>query len=357
MTPRLVPRALAVLLATAALPLPGGCVAFDGATATQGYFDFAGATRVCARVFSCPGLAGSLRQSIAAPVDDQSFSVCVSWLAGPAPAPPAGFAAQVDVLQAVSAAASCADAETGLDVLVLPPAQTECPAGAGDHCVDEDHLADCAGLRVVSCGGKQFAPGSKCVASGSAATCSTGVPCSVVVTDLNACDDPQTLDLCVPGVNLKEQLACAAFGEGCAAFDLTTHLPGKLSLCTDAGNPAPASLCAGATGSGFTTCSSDGTTMVLCDQVRTSGTLTFGAIEVRYACSDLGLTCAGGGAGPIAYCAPPGAACTPTDPDVNACDGDHIDVCLAGSHVTLDCAAAGGSCQGSAGSARCVVSP
>ena len=351
------PRALLLpaLLGALAGPL-GACTSFDDAVATQGYFDFAQATRVCARVFTCPNLAASLRQSLDAPLDDASFSQCLSWLAGPTPAPPGGFAAQSAVLDQIAAAASCDDALDALDVRVFA-ADPRCPIAADGHAVDVcdgGDLVDCHHDRTVRCSGPAFAAGSACAYQDKAAevaSCQSGKATDVCLKIGATCDDT-TLALCEAGLTRMEELPCAAVGVGCASEATALHLQ-QDAFCTNSADPT--TVCAGVAGDGATACTSAGE-LVVCNHLLTVGGTTLGGVEVAYDCKGLGAgwSCAGGGS-TVAFCAPPpaDAECLPAG-FVSTCAGDTLAVCVAGQSTHVDCAAAGATCSDPGQGARCL---
>ena len=102
--------------------------------------------------------------------------------------------------------------------------------------------------------------------------------------------------------------------------------------------------------------------MVVCDRLvkfkNKSGATTVGGVEALYHCQkELGWSCVESAAGAIASCARPDAECAPTDADVNRCDGDAVQVCLAGRRARVDCAAVGATCREEALGARCVLAP
>lgn len=357
---------LSLVIAGSIATLIVSCTSFDQAVADGGYFDVADATRVCARLFSCPGLAASLRQSIAAPVDDTNFSLCLSWLAGPAPTPPSGFSAQVEALRRVGAAASCDAAASGLEARVLAPDDTRCD-GAADACLDATHVLDCHERRILDCAGGGFAPGSACALTGNIARCAVG-PCSLPGENILACADG-ALTICDRSLKQKYAIVCAATGASCVTsptrVSVTATASISISACTSSDNELTlAAVCSGAVGDGVTACSTDSAAMVVCNRLvnfkSKGGLTTVGGVESLYHCQkDLGWSCIEGAAGAIAACARPGAECAITDADVNRCDGSAIEVCLAGRRARVDCATAGATCRGEGGGegggARCVV--
>ncbi|MFT3773648.1 MAG: hypothetical protein QM820_50380 [Minicystis sp.] len=342
-------RALALLALTTLVPLgAGACTSFSSAVADVGYFDFAGATRVCARVFSCPRLATSLRQSLVAPIDDVNFSTCMSWLAGPSPAPPRGFTAQAEALAGVASATTCDEAARDLDVSPLADDDPRCASGA-DACLPSGDVLDCHARRLVRCPGTQFVPSSKCRSEGAFASCSIVLGSESCVGTVPLCSG-SVYSACDEASALREAIDCAPFGEACLdssqAVVFGPGLKNKLSICTSSDNTSPQKLCDDATGEGWMGCSADGGSVVLCNHLTKVKTVTFGGVEVLYGCqTSLGWTCRDGIAGSIPYCERPDAECSPSDADVNRCDGDTLHVCLAGRRADIDCGAVGATCQ------------
>jgi hypothetical protein len=340
-------RSLVALLLVAAAA-PGGCESFDDAVATQGYLDFNGAAAVCARVFTCPGLATSLRRSIAAPIDGVNFSTCMSWLAGPSPTPPAGFAAQGAVLAQVASATTCAAAAAGLGVVPLAANDPLCAQGVTAGCTPGGDLFDCAAGQIVRCPGSQYASGSTC--DPIALVCASP-GCAAPIDKIGACVSATTL--CADDLPPQEEIVCSAFGEGCVA-DMVPA-PGLLdhdlsvSLCTSEDNADP-TICGSGQPEGATACTSGGA-MVVCDHLRTvpgplGTSIAFGAVEALYPCQeDLGWPCTAPVTGSMPYCARPGAACSPEDADVNTCDGDVLVACIAGESEQIDCTTVGATCH------------
>lgn len=343
------------LVATVTLG-PAGCTSFDDAVADQGYFDVAGAVLVCARVFSCPHLGASLRQSLGVPIDDSNFSMCLSWLAGPSPAPPGGFALQAARLREIAEAASCEATFADLDVRVFDDDDARCAGSSADRCTDQGDVLDCHEHRLIRCPGAQFAADSQCFVSGSLARCavSSCPPLSQVFTCVGA-----TLSLCGIGSKLRQELDCAALDQNCLTTSETLGagvVEQQIAICTAADNAAPTSVCSG---HGLAACTPDGAAMVLCNHVgKVEGYPAVGAVEVVYPCEkELGWRCEEVTGGPLASCVRPDAECTPVDAGVNRCDGDHLEVCLAGRRERVDCTAAGARCHEGAAGASCTFAP
>jgi hypothetical protein len=365
-----IPRRAPVLLLGAALLATGGCESFDDAVVSEGYVDFAGAARTCARVFACPGLDVALRRSIAAPIDGQNFSTCLSWLAGPSPTPPGGFAAQAAVLAQVAAATSCEAAASGLGVVPLAASDPLCAGGATTGCTSTGDVFDCAAGVTVRCDGAQFAEGSACQEDPVLGPrCAVPEPpgCKPSFAGIGTCSGSL---LCADNLPPQEEIDCSAFGEGCISDMVTVpgllhhELTAPVSLCAAVEDTDP-TICKGVA-EGAATCTPSGA-MVVCDHVRTStlpdGALPvlYAAVEVLYDCqADLGWGCTAPapGSGAIPFCSPPGAACAPTDAGVNTCDGDVLAACVAGQAQPIDCGAVGASCHpGGAAGAFCAFDP
>lgn len=350
-------RTLVLLTAPMAL---AGCLSFDDAVASASYLDFDGATRACARIASCPELAASLRQSIYAPIDGDDFSACMSWIAGPTPAPPGGFASQTEVLSRIAAATSCDAAHAELTVRVLAPDDDRCPDST-DQCTSEGDLLDCHRRRVVRCPGGAFTSGQCQIAEDGSGRCAVG-DCDLTNLKINSCAG-SSLSVCEQGVKLNQQINCGAIGEVCITTPESSEwgvvLSAKAAVCTSTDNPSPAALCRDAPFDGYTICTPDGAAVAVCGEVATikkgttiGDTITIAGVEALYRCrEDLGFSCEPGA---VARCVAPDAECAPGDADVNRCDGDDIDVCIGGRRERIDCGAAGARCVGDAGRARCV---
>ena len=350
-------RAITKLVALASLSAAlATCTTFDGAAPSGAYLDLAAASRACAQIFSCPGLGPSLRQSLSIPIDDADFSGCVTWLAGPSPTPPGGFDALAKTLDAVGAATSCEAALAGLDVRALSDGDPICGGDVADQCTSGGDLVDCHARRQIRCTSPAFGPGSTCrLNKAGEGRCSpTPTPCIAAARPLEC--SGSTLSACEPGVNLKQELACAGAHTSCVTSTETVGPLGKttVSLCTNEAAPSPDSDCAGATEDGFTACRPDGSAVVLCNHVAVVSGASYVGLEVAFACDhgELHWSCQAG-PGAVPTCVRPDAECALGDPDVNRCDGDSLSACVASRRVTLDCAAAGGGCETIGGSGRC----
>jgi hypothetical protein len=95
-------------------------------------------------------------------------------------------------------------------------------------------------------------------------------------------------------------------------------------------------------GQGLATC--DGDFVQVCD----------GKMLSEFDCSAIGGTCVLGEGPP--RCARPNETCTPFDLAVNQCHGSRIDLCVAGSPTSFDCASIGQRCVAS-GTQRAVCAP
>ena len=140
-------------------------------------------------------------------------------------------------------------------------------------------------------------------------------------------------------------------------------LTALVSACTSHDNELTlAAVCSGASGDGAASCSTDSASMVVCNRLvrfkSKGGVTTVGGVEALYHCQrELGWCCVEGAASAFAFCARPDADCAPGGADVDRCDGDRIEICLAGHRASVDCAAVGATCHGASGAARCELAP
>ncbi len=287
------------------------------AAPTRSYLSLEDAARACSLVFRCPSLAPSLVASMAIPVDDMNYSLCLHWLAGPISKQRVGFGLQSEALTCVAGAGTCDDAAACLFAEVMSPGDPRC-ADAGDggeETCDDDGgtVLRCQYNYALHCNSAYYAPGSKCLEGingwrgcGLEKGCTGGTSCV-----------GSTLTYCATD-SLKYGLNCAYMGYGCG-------------IESDSGYPCIPE-------DGFTICSIPGASRCANDKVWVCD----GLFESAFDCASLGFECTAVEGAP--RCAPKAAACTPSDTDQNVCQGDSIDVCVGGDATTFDCASIGATC-------------
>lgn len=285
-----------------------------------GYLSLSEAAAACSAVFRCPQLARSIVYSMAIPVDELNYSLCVSWLAGPIPPNRVGYALQATTLACVAASDTCEQAGACLWVEYLSPSDTRCAdAGvpeAGDGvCTDDGGtLLRCQGQYALHCGSAYYAPGSTCLqGSGTYTGCALEQSC----TGMTSCVG-SVLSYCAID-DLKYGINCAYGGYGCGIND-QSGFP-----CIP---PDPTVECSIP---GATRCADD--VVWVCD----------GLYESAFDCKAMGAACSDTEGS--ARCVPPDSQCTPSDSDVNVCAGAAIELCIGGRKTSVDCAEIGLTCQ------------
>ena len=283
--------------------------------ATQSYLSLEDAAKACTMMFGCPYLAKSVVWSMAVPVDDLNYSLCLSWLAGPISKQRIGFGLQADALACIAEAASCDEAGACLWVELMAPGDPRCAdAGPEDRCADDaGSVVLCQYQYVIHCDSAYYTPGATCMdGTNNWKGCGLEPDC----TSVTSCVGP-VLTYCAMDT-LKYGINCAYGGYGCG-FEADSGYP----CVPDEGFKE-------CTIPGASRCADD--TVWICD----------GLYESAFDCASIGFECTDlQGA---AQCAPPSPACTPTDATQNVCHGTSIDVCVGGSATTFDCESIGLSC-------------
>ncbi len=145
--------------------------------------DLTTAARLCALVFSCPGLGQAIESSlvipVATPTTPLNFSGCVDWLAGPIDPARVGLAQQQAILQAIAGPADTATCAAAYAASPVKPvdAGASCPA---DSCVG-GALQICSSLGdfSVPCTAPLYAQTGTCVVPAtSTAICATKKACT-----------------------------------------------------------------------------------------------------------------------------------------------------------------------------------
>jgi hypothetical protein len=314
-----------------------GCTVFDGLTAAPpgedagaagaAYLSLEDGVRACSLVFRCDRLALSIAASIGVPADEESFSRCVSWFAGPLPEDRVGFDTQAALLACVAAAPSCEAAFGCAFIEPLLPGDPRCAAGVEQACAGEEALR-CDEFYLERCASPRFSPGSECrVGANDRARCA-------LAACLPATDGPprcngNTLILCEQQSHLRVATDCTTVGLTCAE-----GAQGASAICSANGGILPCQK------AGDAECSPDGARARICT----------GTIASEIDCGAIGGACAAEGAG--VRCARPSDACGPTDPGVDACDGATLSLCVGGQPVAFDCASVGLGCQPGDGAGR-----
>jgi hypothetical protein len=288
-----------------------------------GYLTIASAGRVCSLVFRCPSLASSVIESVAVPVDQDNYSLCVHWLAGAIPSDRVGFVLQSQVFQCVAQTTTCTAAGACLALENLSPGDPRCTGGdGGEHCGDNGATVyRCAQNYLLHCGSPYYASGSTCL-TGADGThwCALGTNCSVKDSCIGTLND-----YCGAPSNLHFNVNCSYDGYTCG---LAVNSDSGITSCYTGNMNLPCS-------SPGTSCS--GTTLQVCDGTNLSD----------FDCAALGDTCSTQAG--AAICVHSGDTCTPFDIGVNQCTGSSISLCVGGHPLTFDCASIGMSCVPASG--------
>jgi hypothetical protein len=182
----------------------------------------------------------------------------------------------------------------------------------------------CSGTQAVTCGGGLVTDPSNgyaydcAIRGGHCQTYTGGVGCVVE----NTCTTPAGTYECGASNDLYQCIGGVGFGANCAqAFNATCMNGSQGNSCY-----YPLQPCA--TGAGD---SCNGTTAIECDTAT-------GGKQVQYNCGAMGLSC-GSTIANAYYCL--GTGCTPSDESscMESCDSDgtHINVCIGGAQVKLNC--------------------
>jgi hypothetical protein len=325
-------RALAVALGLAALAF-AACTTFDGLSArivdgggggdasqvdsdtapdgAQKGTTFLGlddAIRLCALAVKCPQLSKSIQASLAIPIDNLNFSLCVDWLAGPVPPNRIGVTMQATELACAAKGQSCVAALACLSQEFTDDNDSRCAgipldggkdatSGFYQYCDDAGGVVRCDPQflhDVLHCTSAYYAPASKCmVGNDGTKTCSTGSDCPATACNGNL------LVFC--GTNGTHQ------GENCAIEGFTCGN----DVTDDSGIPT----CL--TSDRVKACTTQGT-----DCVGTVASVCDGFTRSEYDCAALRGSCTK--AAGTARCKREGDHCAPEDANVNQCTGNQI---------------------------------
>ena len=281
------------------------------ASAYPAYLSLDDAAQACSLIARCPELGDQLLAMLLVDLPPENYSLCVEWLAGPLPPSRLGLESQRKVLRCVALASSCAAADLCCSSRILDCATDPRCSDAGTHCEGNSLLTYRAG---DDAGAWQE---SRCdsAASNSEATClrtdAGDYTCAKAgcVSQDAVCVGNVLYGGCNGGTT--EVIDCALFGVRCS---------GDSCLWGTCSRAVSGSACVG------------------------------GAVEVcelnngssLFRCQDLSALCQ---QGPThARCAPVGATCSSLDPDVNACTGAAVRLCVGGQSVSFDCSRIGQTC-------------
>ncbi|MEJ7729767.1 MAG: hypothetical protein WKG00_11160 [Polyangiaceae bacterium] len=331
--------AISALAAVGGLSSAAGCLVFDGKEVAEvvdvgppvtvwvapdvKYLELDDAVRACRWVLECPHLAASLGKSIALPVDDRSFSLCLHWIAGPQPPGRAGAEEQRALLQQVAAAGSCEEALGATWIADIDPAVDARCGGSAFSCHDNVAI-DCNAATATRCDSPRFVDGSACVSSTLGSACASG---TCEGTTSSTCAEDVNV-LCSVGVMVE--LECTPLGLECGKALGLEYCKPSTGAVTDCQWDAGEARCTA------------GTRVELC----------FGArLGAAFDCSAMvGGQCS---ADPPTHCVQVGATCKIGEPWVDQCIDSKLRACVSGQTIDVDCQ--GLSCLPAAGtvSGRC----
>jgi hypothetical protein len=288
----------------------------DAGPKGKGFLSLEEAVRLCSKVQTCPTLGYSVGYSLLVPINTKSYSACIDVLTAPLPQNQLGVAQQAQALACAAQASSCPAAAGCLPYEYVEPNDPRCQGadgGANGNCSpDNSAVYDCFYNRVIHCNNPYFYPGSSCLPDSNgvyqcaaSATCSTGATCKGSV-----------VTFCSTG-NVAYGTDCAYWGASCGKDQAS----GSQNCILNGITP---------------TCTNDSVQCVS-NRVRTC----FGKFFSEIDCVSMGGKC---DPDPIPHCTHPSDVCKQTDPDVAVCDGDTIQLCLAGKPQSYDCASIGLSC-------------
>jgi hypothetical protein len=281
--------------------------------------------RACRWVLECPHLAPSLTRSIALPIDDRSFSLCLHWMAGPLPVGRPGLEVQRGLLEQVAAAQTCDEALQAVWVEDIDPDTDARCAGFGNSYQCEDDVAtDCVDGTVTRCDSPRFAPGAECMQTPPPppvlSACASGT-CVSDPEQLGSCAD-EIGTLCI--ANLAVDVPCAPLGLRCGNPEVFCAPEGAFGTdCTGPGNAR---------------CAAGDKRVQVCAGKLLASDYDCTAIESGSCAAD----------GP-ARCVRPGAACTILAADagadggstlgagVDVCNGNSLRACVDGQAIAIDC--------------------
>ena len=317
-----------------------GCLVFDdkrlpevdaGPPATpwaqphRSFLELHDAVRACRWVLECPHLAPSLGRTLALPVDDRSFSLCLHWMAGERSPGRPGFEAQRALLHEVAAADSCAKALAAMWVEEIDPdTDARCSGGGKAHC-DGAAVVDCDQGLVDHCDSQRYAAASDCALKNGKAFCATGTcePPADAGALSSTCSG-ETATVCADPVGAGDAIAlgysCPPLGLTCGKADAFCTPEGGFVACLQPGELH---------------CNLGGDVVEFCFGTLGGSAWDCGTLEDGRCTSD----------GPP-RCVREGDACSIPAADASAaagvdtCSGNTLRACVDGQRIDVDCAAA-----------------
>lgn len=295
-----------------------------GTGVSGGFLSLTDAARVCSKVKTCFKLGYSIGFSLLIPMDAKTYSTCVDVLASPLPPGRFGLAQQVATLKCVAEAADCSAAGLCLPYESISSTDPRCQGEAGTvKACSPDNAAiyNCSTAFITHCDHEHFAGGSCMASSSGDAECAAAPTCTQSASFCTG----DVVEICMPS-GFAFKVDCRFWGQTC----------GK----DQGGGPNDCVL------NGITPQCANDDVVCVADRVRACYGGYYGEID----CLAGGAKC---DAWPTAHCARPDDACTQTDLGINTCNGDAIELCVAGKRMSFDCASIGLACVPNVNSAYC----
>lgn len=296
--------------------------------AGPGFLSLDDAVRFCVNAFNCPNLSTSVLESIDVPVDNQHFSSCVDWMAGPLPPDRPGVSVTAGFLKCVASANSCSAAGDCMWIDLLDPGDPRCNG------IDSGPLTDSG-----------FDPGSCIDDAGDAIFCK-GSPV------IYHCRNPYFAPNSSCRTNVDNSKYCDLPG-GCGGSTLCDG--SVLSYCSVGGlrvsyDCAPGGFTCGTDSTGDTDCLTNGTfrgcTTLGVSCSNNNVAVCDGLYQASYNCVSAGATCDDTF---TARCKRPTDTCSPASPGIDTCTGNVINLCTGGQPVNYDCSSIGLTCKPASG--------
>jgi hypothetical protein len=301
----------------------GGLPVTDWVAPGLAYLELDAAVRACRWALECPHLAASLTRSIALPIDDTSFSLCLHWTAGELASGRPGIEVQRALLEQVADAASCEAALAAVWVEDIDPdTDARCAGPVEYRCEDDGAVAiDCGDRTVTRCSSPRFVEGTACTGSALFAACASGTcPGNDAGLELTCAGEVGTI--CAG--SLRADFYCPPLGLTCGD---------SKAFCAPEGG-----FVGSCSGPGNARCAGGGERVEVCaSQLGGSS----------YDCTRIdGGACAVDGP---ARCIRSGAGCTILDADggdsggstlgasVDVCNGNTLRACVDGQPIAIDC--------------------
>ena len=119
-------------------------------TTPVSYLSFQDAARLCTLTFACPQLQSTIAYSTQVPIDQDNFSLCMTWATGPIAPSRIGFALQQPQLQCAAAAfPSCLAAGACFVFEQLATGDPRCQGRPdGGACLSANSALNCNILQV-----------------------------------------------------------------------------------------------------------------------------------------------------------------------------------------------------------------